>query len=192
MKIPRQPNRPNQSRIIFRADRDLRVDGFRRNEPMATLTRAIRWSPWLCRGGESGWTERFGGVTSTTYVKIKIIWYPFFCKAHCSRRVLATAVDDRSGKPYCISSLYKLTPTYKNESRPKSRPNKLAFAPFIFLKDIKRIGKNRSKDRVFHFSPETISLVFCILIAFSIEHHQKLIARWYLWVMKLWNCYDLH
>ena len=78
MKIPRQPNRPNQSRMIFRADRDLRVAGGRRNEPMATLTRTIHWSPWLCRGGESGWTESFGDVSRTTYVKIKIIRYPFF------------------------------------------------------------------------------------------------------------------
>jgi hypothetical protein len=80
MKIPRQPNpnRPNQSRIIFRADRDLRVAGGRRNEPMATLTRTICWSPWLCRGGESGWTESFGDVSCTTYIGMKIIWYPFF------------------------------------------------------------------------------------------------------------------
>ena len=42
MMRTRQPNWPNQSRMIFRADRDLRVAGSRRNEPMATLTRTIR------------------------------------------------------------------------------------------------------------------------------------------------------
>ena len=84
MKIPRQPNRPNQSRMIYRANRDLRVAGGQRNEPMATLTRTNRWSPWLCSGGESRWTESFGDVSHTTYVKINIIRYPFFCEAHCS------------------------------------------------------------------------------------------------------------
>ncbi len=73
-----------------------------------------------------------------------------------SRRVLATAVDNWLGKPYCVSSYYKLTPTYNNERRPKSHPNELALTPFIFPKGIKRIGTHRSKDRVFCLSPEII------------------------------------
>ncbi len=55
-----------------------------------------------------------------------------------SRRVLATAVDDWSGKRFCVSSWYELTPTYNNalattgtarEKRwrqKKSRPNEFA------------------------------------------------------------------
>jgi len=101
-------------------------------------------------------------------------WAHHFCelKFAGSRRVLATAVDDWSGKPYCVSSWYKLMPTYNIERRPKSRPNELAFAPFIFPKVIERIRRHRSKDRVFRLSPEIISL-FCMLIVFSIEHHLK-------------------
>ncbi len=89
MIIPRQPNWPNQSRLIFRANRDLRVAGGQRNEPI--LTRTILWSPWLCRGGESGWTESFGDVSRTTFVKIKIIRYPFFREAHCTISNVSTA-----------------------------------------------------------------------------------------------------
>jgi hypothetical protein len=51
-------------------------------------------------------------------------------------------------------------PTYKNERRPKSRPNELAFAPFIFPKDIERIGTHRSKDRVFHFLQRSSHVLF--------------------------------
>jgi len=61
---------------------------------------------------------------------------------------------------------------YNDERRPKSRPNELAFAPFLFPKGIERIGTHKSKDRVFCLSPESISL-FCMLIVFSIEHHLK-------------------
>ena len=42
MKIPRQLNQSTQSRMIFRADWDLKDAGDQRNEPMATLTRTIR------------------------------------------------------------------------------------------------------------------------------------------------------
>ncbi len=46
-----------------------------------TSSRKCRQSPWLCRGGESGWTEFFGDVSSTTYVRIRICMiYSFFVK----------------------------------------------------------------------------------------------------------------
>jgi len=99
-------------------------------------------------------------------------------------------VDDWSGKPYCISSLYKLTPTYNNKKWPKSRPSELAFL-YATVQTLAYISCQLSswswecsfyshcKDQI-HQSTKIQDLVFrqgsslfCMLIVFSIEHHLK-------------------
>ncbi len=62
---------------------DLGVAGGQRNEPMTTLTRTIRWSPWLSRSGESDWKKSFWDVSRTTYIKNHTIFL-FFSEAHCT------------------------------------------------------------------------------------------------------------
>ena len=41
---------------------------------------AARWSPWLCRGGESGWTEFFGDVSHTTETYMSPFWNHILAK----------------------------------------------------------------------------------------------------------------
>jgi hypothetical protein len=56
-----------------------------------------------------------------------------------------SSASEKKRKKNCTIVSSGITPTYKNERRPKSRPNELAFAPFIFPKGIERIGHTDPK-----------------------------------------------
>ncbi len=105
--------------------------------------------------------------------------------------VLATAVDDWSGKPFCVSSWYELTPTYNNAlaTTGTARENRKKADPTSFLKHLKTLPRSApysNPSSSFHIlglssegprSSEKLIIAFRLSIQKSKTHHRCIVDR---------------